>query len=300
MGKRATIAGIVFGIIGVVSSIMFISITMDINNQQQQQELNNNVIAAKQNLDSAIRHDVQNCLANPSTQCDNELSLALENCKKQDEKDIPACTDNTIPSYFSIRGSASNDISSTPTSSSNQIQVTRDNTIDNCTNSPSEICNNQMADLYQKCSTAPAQLSQCNPKVVQYLIRNAVILDSSGKVVFYQKGSTASDGSIISRGFLVASENMAYYNDEPSHDPRLLYQKLNPSYVHPTWDVNTAGLNVLAFCQGSTSPSCDESMVALSGFCYDQPAIFPVCGDERISEYLIKQNLTDKIIKQPY
>lgn len=300
MGKKATISGIVFSVIGLVSAIIMFSIFSDMNNQRQQ-ELNNDLVTAKQNLDAAIRHDVRNCLANPTTQCDNELEQVAADCKKQGEQDVPACTDNTISSYFSIRGISYNNPPYNSASTSDQNPVLpAENVIDSCIKSPSETCNYQMANLYQNCSTVPTQLNQCNTKVVLYLIKNAVILDSSGKIVFYQKGLSEPDGRIIPRSLLVPDEQNAYFNDEPSHDPRLLYQQLNPSNVHPKWDVNTAGLNVLAFCQGSTSASCDEAMATLSGFCYDQPALFPVCGDERIAEYLIKQNLADKIIKQPY
>lgn len=240
-------------------------------------------------------------------QCISDMQNIQQACNQFNiDNHIASCSDPRIneimngitqPSISQVNNSVSGNNAST---TSNQNPLSTEDMINNCAYSPSETCNYQMADLYQNCSAVPTQLNQCNTKVVLYLIKNAVILDSSGKVVYYQKGLTEPDGRIIPRQFLSADEDSAYFNDEPSYDMRLLYQQLNPSYVHPKWDANTAGLNVLAFCQGSTSVQCNSAIVALSGFCYNQPALFPVCGDERIAEYLIKQNLADQVIRQPY
>src|SRR5207245_775320 len=131
MGNKNTIAGIVFGIVGLVSSIALFFIFTDINNQRQQ-ELNNNLLEAKQELDAAIRHDVTQCLASPSTYCDNYLLQAEDTCKGETGKDVPACHDGTISIYFSIRGVGSNNTPYVATNSSDQNQLSTENIIDNC------------------------------------------------------------------------------------------------------------------------------------------------------------------------
>lgn len=100
MNKRR---GIITGIILAASSVfVFFFIGFPFLNQQTDQPSPFNA----QNPDtiSTVENDIDSCVSNPTSDCDQEMIQISKYCKQNQAQNIPFCSDPRVQAYLVNRG----------------------------------------------------------------------------------------------------------------------------------------------------------------------------------------------------
>lgn len=99
--------GVLLGmILAGVSGMIFYFFTSPILYPSSDQNSGNPITGPNQNPDtlSTLENDVDSCISNPTSDCDQEMLQILNYCQQNKDQNIPACSDARVQQYVEQRG----------------------------------------------------------------------------------------------------------------------------------------------------------------------------------------------------